>query len=288
MQKSSLRFSIVIPALNEENYLPLLLTDLSQQDHQAFEVIVVDGGSTDFTVKKTKTFKQKLNLTVLINQKKNVGQQRNKGAKHTRGEYLIFFDADVRVPTSFLTVLDKQIKRGGGYLFTTKLKVKSRSQAQQVSIEMTNFVIELFNKVGKPFAPGFNIIIEQDLFVRLKGFDSTLKLAEDHDLVQRARKNGVLLKVLKKPILYASMRRPEKIGYLKLLIQYTFSSLYALAGEPIKKELYDYPMGGHVYSNNEKNDLWADLEKLRPKVKSNLRSLKQKIAKVAKNIELPF
>ena len=50
-------FSIIIPTLNEEKYLPHLLADLAKQTFQDFEVIVIDGQSTDQTVPKTKLFK---------------------------------------------------------------------------------------------------------------------------------------------------------------------------------------------------------------------------------------
>ncbi|MFH1244651.1 MAG: glycosyltransferase, partial [bacterium] len=49
-------FSLIIPALNEAKYLPLLLDDLSKQTFLDFEVIVVDGNSDDQTVAKAKSF----------------------------------------------------------------------------------------------------------------------------------------------------------------------------------------------------------------------------------------
>ena len=38
-------FSVIIPTLNEENYLPKLLNDLKVQKEKNFEVVLVDGGS---------------------------------------------------------------------------------------------------------------------------------------------------------------------------------------------------------------------------------------------------
>ena len=53
-------FSIIIPSLNEEKYLPLLLEDLSQQTFKSFEVIIIDGKSEDKTIELAKTFNKKL------------------------------------------------------------------------------------------------------------------------------------------------------------------------------------------------------------------------------------
>ena len=52
VKKTEPFFSIIIPTLNEEKYLPLLLSDLEHQLFTDFEVIVVDGKSADKTVTK--------------------------------------------------------------------------------------------------------------------------------------------------------------------------------------------------------------------------------------------
>lgn len=52
MQKNVF-FSIIIPTLNEEGYLPLLLEDLKKQTFNDFEVVHIDGNSDDQTVKKS-------------------------------------------------------------------------------------------------------------------------------------------------------------------------------------------------------------------------------------------
>jgi len=272
-------FSIIIPTLNEEKYLPCLLSDLAKQTNQEFEVILADGGSTDETISKAKNFSAQLSLKILPQLRQNVSLQRNRGSKKAMAPYLIFFDADVRIPRNFIKKLSTLVNKEKGYFYTTALAANRESQGQLVMIEFTNFVLELFNSLGKPFVPGFNIIIEKGLFQKLKGFDPTLKLAEDHDLVQRAHKAGVLLKIAKQPVLYPSFRRPEKIGYTKLITQYTISSIYTLLGEPIRKELFAYPMGGHVYNEEiTKNTNFL----------SRLKELKKQILTISKKIELPF
>ncbi len=49
-------YSIIIPTLNEEKYLPLLLSDLNKQKEKNFEVIIVDGSSIDNTKKEAEKF----------------------------------------------------------------------------------------------------------------------------------------------------------------------------------------------------------------------------------------
>jgi len=256
------------------------LNDLANQSYTDFEVLVVDGGSIDKTGKECLSFSKKLTLMFFSNNGRNVASQRNLGAKNSHGQFLIFFDADVSIPKNFLKKLHKQITVTKGLLYTTNLSVNSKSQTQILLVELTNFIVGSFNLLGKPFAPGFDIIMDRDIFTKLDGFDPTLVLAEDHDIVQRARKMGILLKVLKEPTLYMSFRRPEKIGYLQFLAQYAISGTQTLLGEPIRKELYKYPMGGHVYDKtggNGKNILTNITKSLSTKIKS-----------FSKNLELPF
>jgi len=57
-----MNFSICIPTLNEEKYLPLLLNCLLNQDYKNFEVIISDGGSTDKTIEVAKKYQNYLDL----------------------------------------------------------------------------------------------------------------------------------------------------------------------------------------------------------------------------------
>jgi glycosyltransferase involved in cell wall biosynthesis len=285
MKKDKFMFSVIIPTLNEEKYLPLLLNDLTKQNNPFFETIVVDGDSTDNTIKEAVKFKSKLNLSIIKGNNKGVAAQRNYGSRNSKGEYLVFFDADVRIPKNFLSTLSKEMLLNKGLIYTTHLSTNSKSSTQALLVELTNFIIDTFNLLGKPFAPGFNIIIEKNLFIKLGGFDIKLKLAEDHDLVQRSRKMGVLLKILKEPHLYPSFRRPEKIGYLKFLIQYVISGAYTALGEPIKKELYEYEMGGHLYQEKTTKLDSGDKNKA---ITSSFITVKNHLKKLTKHIELPF
>ena len=280
-QKEDLFFSIIIPTLNEERDLPKLLSDIEKQSYKKYEVIVVDGGSVDKTKTVFENYKKsgKLSLVFYTHAAKNVAAQRNFGSQKAGGQYLIFFDADDRIPQGFLHKLHTGLDKTKVLLATTSLMAQENQQTQIILVELNNFMIYVLFILGKPFAPGFNIIIEKSLFARLGGFDTTLKLAEDHDLVQRARKIGVILKIFRDIYLYPSFRRPEKIGYLEFLRQYTIAGIYTLMGEPIKKDLFKYPMGGHVFDGS------GNKEEGRNKLSQNIA---RRAKSIRKYIELPF
>ena len=52
-----IHYSVIIPTLNEEKFLPKLLTSLAAQTRREFEVIVVDGASEDKTRTMAESFK---------------------------------------------------------------------------------------------------------------------------------------------------------------------------------------------------------------------------------------
>ena len=103
-------FSVIIPTLNEENYISHLLKDLENQTFKDFEVIVADGNSLDLTKEKTIFFKKRLPLTFTSCQKRGVSFQRNSGASKANGKWLLFMDADNRIHQKFLLDFYNQIK----------------------------------------------------------------------------------------------------------------------------------------------------------------------------------
>jgi glycosyltransferase involved in cell wall biosynthesis len=102
--------SVIIAAYNEESCIDDCLRTICQQTHPSYEVIVVDDGSTD----RTPDIVRKYNNVKLISQPhKGPGVARNNGVAHSRGEILVFVDADMTFHPDFLTKLVEPIKQGG-------------------------------------------------------------------------------------------------------------------------------------------------------------------------------
>lgn len=94
------KVSIIVPMLNEEHYLPMLLTSLENQSCKDFELVLIDGKSTDSTLEIVERFKkhQTLQITVIIDPARNIGYIRNRGAQHASGSILLHTCADVYIP----------------------------------------------------------------------------------------------------------------------------------------------------------------------------------------------
>jgi glycosyltransferase involved in cell wall biosynthesis len=94
------RLSVVIPVLNGADVLPECLRALRRSDFQAFEVLVVDDGSSDATPQIAEEYGVRHIRTVSTRGPANA---RNLGARHAVGDILVFVDADVVLPPSALS-----------------------------------------------------------------------------------------------------------------------------------------------------------------------------------------
>ena len=88
--------SIVIPAFNEEYYLPKLLDSIKRQTYKNYEIIVADADSKD----KTRQIAKKHGCSIVKGGMPAAG--RNSGAKSAKGDILLFLDADVQFDENFL------------------------------------------------------------------------------------------------------------------------------------------------------------------------------------------
>ncbi|NMB84397.1 glycosyltransferase [Candidatus Roizmanbacteria bacterium] len=246
------RFSVVIPSLNEEVNLPILISSLAKQTYRDFEVIVTDCLSTDNTKKYVETAAKPILYFRFIQKKtKNVSAARNYGASQAKGDWLIFFDADVEVEADFLKIVNERINQYNLNMMTVWNRPKTNSFVGKLVLGLLNMNMTIFQKI-KPAANGPCMIMQKTLFEKLKGFDDTIVFGEDFDITQRAYRSGATFAVFDKPILYVSSRRFEKEGFFLSL----YKSLKAIAHQmflgPIRKPIFEYEMGGQYYKKPPK------------------------------------
>jgi len=100
------KVSIVIPTYNEERDIRDCLLSLMKQSYKNIEIIVVDDGSADNTLKIAKEFKK---IKVIRDEHRGPGYSRNIGARASSGEILGFVDADMVFPEDYIKNLIKPI-----------------------------------------------------------------------------------------------------------------------------------------------------------------------------------
>jgi glycosyltransferase involved in cell wall biosynthesis len=239
--------SLVIPTLNEEICLPLLLRDLVNQTDKNFEVIVVDAKSSDNTKKNALALASPLTMRFISSKRRNIAAQKNYGAEKTRDEYIIFLDADFRVPPVFISKIKRFINRHKRNVIMPRLLPDSNSFILKLLFRFGNFLILCSQYTRKPFSSAGCLIFNKLFFKQLGGFDETLYNAEDHEIIQRANQTGIRAVVLPDVEVISSLRRVRTEGWLKSFFKLVYATLYILFKGKIKKKIFEYEMGGQVY-----------------------------------------
>lgn len=244
-------FSIIIPTLNEENYLPSILTDLSQQIDKDFEVTVVDCSINDKTQQACMNFSRRLPIKFYRTKKKSVSFQRNYGASHSVGNYLVFIDADSRIGSAFTKNLKKFIFKEKGLVIIPYIIADESTPQSTFAFRFVNFLIELSHTIGKPFSAGGNMIWEKNFFHMIGGFEENLYIAEDHNIIQKAYRWGVRVKFVPQLKIRFNLRRWRREGQLVVLYKEIISTGYLLVKGDIKTKIFEYEMGGRVHNVNK-------------------------------------
>ncbi|MBP9819478.1 glycosyltransferase [Candidatus Woesebacteria bacterium] len=255
-------FSIVIPTLNEEKYLPHLLKDLTEQTFTDFEVIHVDGSSDDNTQKNAVAFSKGIKLKQLITPKRNVSHQRNLGCKSAKGSWIIFMDADNRLSQYFLEDLVSQLSvTKQCRVFTTWIEPDQKTHATETIVRAVNYIFELYRVLGKPVSFGALIGVHSEVIKSIQ-FDEQQKILEDSIFVQEAQRQGFPFVIFRHPKYVYSLRRLRKEGTLKLATQAALMNMRYIQGKTFEQQDFDYVMKGGSYYDTQPGPLLLSLHKL--------------------------
>jgi rSAM/selenodomain-associated transferase 2 len=192
--------SIIIPTYNEEMALPETLRHLLQQPGD-YEVIVVDGGSTDQTCKIINAAPR----VRLITASKGRAAQMNAGARHATGEWLLFLHADTFLPDGALVRLNgleaDHAIQAGGFLH--------RFSGHDWRLRMVSFLDNVRCRCSRIIYGDQAMFVRRALFERLGGFPDQPVL-EDVSFCEKLIR--VVTPVLLSPPVLTDARKFVKMG----------------------------------------------------------------------------
>jgi len=212
-----MKISVVVPAYNEEKYLPLTLekigVSLSKVDC-VWEIVVVDNESKDATAQIAENFGAK----VVSEGEHNIARVRNTGAKNSVGDVLVFIDADTLVPeTLFQKILEamKNEKCFGGAAAVDYEKFERKWM--KYYLLGWQFWGTVFN-----MKQGAAQFCRKSIFDELHGYDETVFMGEDvlfyWKLSKFTRRNNGFLHFIKTPKVVTSARRFDRMSFWKTLL----------------------------------------------------------------------
>jgi glycosyltransferase involved in cell wall biosynthesis len=225
-----LRFSLIIPARNEEDYLPRLLdsVDIARKNYHrgsdAVEVIVSDNCSTD----ETAEIAESRGCVVVREEKRIIAAVRNAGAAVATGEIICFLDADSLIHPNTFNDIEQAISGGtvvGGATGVTLDRMT-------LGIAMTYYFVMLPMILITGMDTGVVFCRRTD-FIQLGGYNDQKLFAEDVDFIVRlkllGRKRKQKLIRLTSARAVASMRKFEQHGnwhYFSLMIRGVYAMFF--------------------------------------------------------------
>lgn len=181
------QFSLIIPAYNEQSYLPALLDSIEiananyKDDSNSIEVIVSDNGSTDETAEIARS----RGCRVVLEEKRIIAAVRNAGAAVAHGEILAFVDADSRIHQNTFNAIEHAISTGKVVAGSTGVTLDRMS----LGIALTYYTGMLPLILITGMDTGVVFCSRKD-FVEIGGYNEQKLFAEDVDFLWRLRRLG--------------------------------------------------------------------------------------------------
>lgn len=235
--KKIIDLAIVIPTLNEQNYIGKLLDSIASQTVKPQEIVVVDAYSEDQTLKEIKKRQLILpQLKVYQIPKFSIARQRNFGARKTIFKNLLFLDADCELkdPQTLEKYLQEVDQKGLDITACQNLPL-SGYWKNKLFFQGMHLLFKASQKIW-PMVIGANLYIKREVFDKVGGFDEEVKIGEDMDLLQRVLKKDGKFGFLSEPKIYTSTRRFDTEGRrnfsLKMLRSFWHVIRYGFKNNP--------------------------------------------------------
>ncbi len=205
--------SIVIPTYNEQEMIGKNLRLINELIRGVdYEIIVVDNGSTDNTQEIVKD----LNGKLIVNPSLTIGGLRNLGCEKSKGDIIIFLDADVFITAQWVGNIDRVIK----LLLDSEELIVTGSRCGISSrpswIEKNWFLPMIYENPN--YINSGHMVIAKKQFIALGGFDEGLSSGEDYEFCSRVRAN-------KGSILNDSSLLVVHEGYPKTLLKFMYREI---------------------------------------------------------------
>ncbi|MEZ4524741.1 MAG: glycosyltransferase [Desulfobacterales bacterium] len=227
-------YSVIIPAYNEEKWLPRTLDALNtamQETDRTGEIIVTDNNSTD----KTGRIAHEYGARVVFEPIRQIARARNAGAKAAKGNWLIFLDADTIITPAILKTALKKLESGtccGGGI---------RVDFGTVPSPFVQKVVDFWNMISLKFglAAGSFVFCLREAFEAAGGFDEKVYASEEIGFSLKIRrwgqKRGMDFCIIRDEFIASS---PRKLYWFSPVQTWLFSlSVFLIPFAPFSRTL---------------------------------------------------
>ena len=177
---------MVVPTHNRLDFLRQALKSVDEQTLSDYETIVVDDGSDDGTAAYLASLGERINA--LYQRHKGPGAARNLGARQASGSYLVFLDSDdLWLPWTLATFHMLVQQHAPSFLFGSVVEFTDYLPILgEEPVRATPFKDYFSTSAEQPeFVGSGALVVKKNEFERVGGFDESLNVVEDHDLLFR-------------------------------------------------------------------------------------------------------
>ena len=242
-----MRLSFVVPAYNEETYLPACLESILKQTQElgdSVEIIVVNNASTDRTCEVALRFP---GVRVVDEPRKGLTFARQAGFAVSKGELIANVDSDSRLTDGWVkrVLLEfaedpKMVALSGPFIYYDLTPI------QRVSVRIfyaAAFLVYALNRWilrAGSMLQGGNFVLRRDALEKIGGFNTSIAFyGEDTDIACRMNRVG-RVKFTFDLKMYSSARRLKKEGMIKIAARYTINYLWTtFRKKPFTEEYID-------------------------------------------------
>jgi len=217
--------SVIVPVLNGDRFLDQALQSIFNQSYRNFEIILVDGNSTDDTKAIAISYPE-INYICQTNQ--GIANAHNIGIEAAKGEFIAFLSHDD------LWTTDK---------LTTQINNLLEHAHLQYTIARVKFFLEAGHSIPKGFRPNLlegdhiaygleSLVVRKDLFQIVGNFSSEFSIAIDVDWYARAKDSQVEMSIINKVLLHKRIHNSNT----SLNIEVNNQNLLKLLSHSIKRK----------------------------------------------------
>ena len=233
MSKNEALVSIVMPAYNCEKYVVEAINSILAQTYRNWELLVLDDGSKDNTLRIIEEFSQKDSRIKALPNGKNMGVSatRNRGIELASGEWIAFLDSDdMWKPEKLEKQFEIVEKEAAEFLFTGSSYINEEGEPYKG-------IFEVPEKITYKKLRNQNVISCSSVLVKKKYFEHIKmekdEMHEDYAVWLRILKLGVTAFGVNEPLLIYRISRNSKSGNKMKTVKMTYKVFRFVGINPI-------------------------------------------------------
>jgi glycosyltransferase involved in cell wall biosynthesis len=254
-------FSLIIPFHNRGAMFPRLAESIKSQINDNWEVIVCDDASTEnIDLVKVLCITNGFKYHRLIENRGPAGA-RNEGARIAEGQYLVFIDSDDYILPGFINRYEVELIGKSFALGWCGIELASNSTNQNTDVWLKDKAILELDTVMNGIYVGTNcgFFCSAYFFNRIRGFDETLRHAEDTDFLIRAAYHSPFIKVINSHLVAVDKNMLGRVTFnfkekVKAYEKIIFKNKCYLKSHPLIEVKFKYKLAwAYLHSHDKKN-----------------------------------